>query len=208
MRSVSPAAEPHCPVRPQKLHLLSEVRGLVQRIAVRVGMGERATGKYVLPVDDAGEEVVEAEEESQPVNSLPSPDMPTQSERDEHELTHWPYHSWCEHCVEGRGIEMGHRLGDDHSSRGVAIVGFDYMFVTDGNIYSRDEWASCAEKDVDPSKVLKVLVVRDMRSKAIFAHAVTAKGADVDGFAVQCVVEDVLWLGYSRVILKGIMNPL
>ena len=35
----------------------------------------------VLPMD-AGEEVVEAEEESQLVNSLPSPDMPTQSERD------------------------------------------------------------------------------------------------------------------------------
>ena len=62
-------------------------------------------------------------------------------------------------------------------------------------------------KDVDPSKVLKVLVVRDMRSKAIFAHAVTAKGADIDGFAVQCVVEDVLWLGYSRVILMSDNEP-
>ena len=102
---------------------------------------------------------------------------------------------------------MGHRLGDDHSSRGVAVIGFDYMFVTDGNIYSRDEWETSDEKDIDPSKVLKVLVVRDMRSKALFAHAVTAKGADVDGFAVQCVVEDVLWLGYLRVILKSDNEP-
>ena len=52
-----------------------------------------------------------------------------------------------------------------------------------------------------------MLVVRDMRSKALFAHAVTAKGADADGFAVQCVVEDVLWLGYPRVILKSDIEP-
>ena len=44
----------------------------------------------------------------------------------------------------------------------VLVSAFDYMFVTDGNIYSRDQWASCDEKDVDPSKVLKVLVVGDM----------------------------------------------
>ena len=63
---------------------------------------------------------------------------------------------------------MGHRLGDDHSSRCVAIVGFDYMFVTDGNIYNRDEWVSCDEKDVDQSKVLKVLVVRGHEVQSSF----------------------------------------
>ena len=78
-------------------------------------------------VADVGVEV-EAEEESQPVDSLPSPYMPTQSERDDHDLTHAVYRSWCRHCVEGRGLEMAHRLGDDHSERGVAVVGFDYMF--------------------------------------------------------------------------------
>ena len=122
MSSVLPAEAHCCPVRPSNQAYVSEDCGRVRhRIAVSFGMGE-ATGEYVLPVDDAGEEVVEAEEESQPVNSLPSPDMPTQSERDEHDLTHWPYRSWCKHCVEGRGIEMGHRLGDDHSNRGVAVV--------------------------------------------------------------------------------------
>ena len=207
MKSVSPA-ELHCPIRPQP-HSLSSGRGrALSRTEVGVGMGERATGdSEVLGNEDAGE-VVDAEEESQPVNSLPSPDMPTQSERDDHDIAHHPYRSWCKHCVEGRGVEMGHRLGDEHCNRGVAIVGFDYMFVTDGNAYSRDEWDASDEKSVvDPANVLKVLVVRDMRSKALFAHAVVAKGADAEGFAVQCVVEDVLWLGYSRVILKSDNEP-
>ena len=35
---------------------------------------------------EASDEVVEAEEETQPVNILPTPDMPTQSERDDHNL--------------------------------------------------------------------------------------------------------------------------
>ena len=102
---------------------------------------------------------------------------------------------------------MGHRLGDDHSERGVAVVGVDYMFLTQKDVYSRLEWATCDEKDIDESLVLKVLVVRDMRSKALFAHAVTVKGSDDAGFAVQCLVDDIAWLGYSRVILKSDNEP-
>ena len=137
------------------------------------GMGEDSRAVFGA---DAVEEVVEAEEESQPVDTLPTPNMPTQSERDDHDLTHYPYRSWCKHCVEGRGVEMGHRLGGDHSNRGVAIISFDYMFVIDSNVYSRDEWAKSDEREVDGKTVLKVLMVRYMRSKAVFAHAVEAKG--------------------------------
>ena len=78
------------------------------------------------------------------------PYMPTQSERDDHELTHANYRSWCEHCVKGRGVEMAHRLGDDHSQRGVAVIGFDCMFLTAKEVYTREEWAKCEEKDLDP----------------------------------------------------------
>ena len=128
MSSVKSAEAHCCPVSPSNQTFVSDCGRARHRIAVSFGMGERATGEFeVLGNEDAGEEVVEAEEESQPVNSLPSPDMPTQSEREEHDVTHHPYRSWCKHCVEGRGIEMGHRLGDDHSNRGVAIVGFDYV---------------------------------------------------------------------------------
>ena len=193
------------PIRPQDHSTLSVDRGRGPRWTAVRGMGEIAGRSEVLGAEDASEEVVEAEEEGQLVNSLPTPNMPTQSERDEHDLTHYPYRSWCKHCVEGRGIEMRHRVGDDHSCRGVAIVAFDYMFMTENKVYTREELGGAS--DVDPGRVLKILVVRDLRSKALFAHAVAAKGADADGYAVDAVVKDVLWLGYSRVILKSDNEP-
>ena len=69
--------------------------------------------KVVFPVEDAVEgELVVGEEEAQAVDTLPTPYLPTQSERDDHELTHATYRSWCGHCVNGRGIEMKHSNAD------------------------------------------------------------------------------------------------
>ena len=38
-----------------------------------IGMGEIHGSEYVLPVDGAADEVVEVEEEAQPISTLPSP---------------------------------------------------------------------------------------------------------------------------------------
>ena len=87
----------------------------------------------VFPVEDADDaaegELVVGEEEAQAVDTLPTPYQPTQSERDDHELTHANYRSWCEHCVNGRGLEMKH-AATTQEGRGIAIVGFDYMFIS------------------------------------------------------------------------------
>ena len=166
-------------------------------------------GRQVLgnELDDAGGELVVGEEEVETTRSPPTPYMPSQSERDDHEVTHAQYRSWCEHCVQGRGIEMGHRTAGDEEMRGIPTVAFDYMFVTSGHVYSRAEWSESDEKDVDPELVLKVLVVRDLKSKSLFAHAVKCKGVGDDGYAVQCLLDDVRWLGYSKVILKSDNEP-
>ena len=50
--------------------------------------------------------------------------------------------------------------------------------------------------------LIKVLLVKDVKSKAIFAHVVRHKGIEDDEYAVRRLVEDVAWLGYSKVILK------
>ena len=86
-------------------------------------------------------------------------------------------------------------------------MGFDYMFLTQKDVCGRLEWTTCAESEIDESLVLKVLVVRDMRSKALFPDAVPAKGSDGAGHAVQCLVDDIAWLGYSRAILKSDDEP-
>ena len=141
MSRVSPV-QATVPIRPQDHSTLSVDRGRGPRRTVVRGMGEIAGRSEVLGAGDASEEVVEAEEEGQPVNSLPTPNMPTQSERDEHDLKHYPYRSWCKHCVEGRGIEMRHRVGDDHSCRGAAIVAFNYFHDGEQCLHSRRAWWS------------------------------------------------------------------
>ena len=79
---------------------------------------------------------------------------------------------------------MGHRVTGDEELRGIPTVAFDYMFLTSGHVYSRGEWAESPERDIDPELVLKVLVVRDLKSKSLFAHAVKCKGSGDDGYAV------------------------
>ena len=54
---------------------------------------------------------------------------------------------------------------------------------------------------------IKVLVVRDNRSKAVFAHTVPVQGADEGGFAVKAIVDDVVWLGYTKLVLKTDNEP-
>ena len=47
------------------------------------------------------------------------------------------------------------------------------------------------DADEKPGSI-KVLVFRDNRSKAVFAHTVLVKGADEEGFAVKAIVDDVV----------------
>jgi hypothetical protein len=51
------------------------------------------------------------------------------------------------------------------------------------------------------------LVVYDSLSKALFAHAVPQKGVDKQGYIVDKVSTDILWLGYARVIVRSDNEP-
>ena len=65
--------------------------------------------------------------------------QPTRREWDEHKLLHWPYRSWCKHCVKGRAIARAHRTKttEDREWRrysGVPTISFDHCFMgTDAN---------------------------------------------------------------------------
>ena len=49
---------------------------------------------------------------------------------------------------------------------------------------------------------IQFLVVTDSRSKAVFVHVVPRKGVDPKRYMVDTIVEDLLLLGWSRVLLK------
>ena len=42
------------------------------------------------------------DEEAEVQLGVRTPAQPSRAEREEHELTHFPYRTWCDHCVRGR----------------------------------------------------------------------------------------------------------
>ena len=58
---------------------------------------------------------VEAEEDK-PAKVKSAPVLPTDKEREEHEVTHATFRSWCEACVTGRATEDAHKRSSTESS--------------------------------------------------------------------------------------------
>ena len=145
-------------------------------------------------VIEAGEE----EEECAPRRVAPDPGAPSQQDVDEHEIDHTPYRSWCDACVEGRGIGDQHRAGPEGR---VPVVSFDYLLITTRGVRQKEQLL--------PGEVvlLKILVVKDSKSKVISAHVVACKGVDDNGYAVEKLKRDILWFGYRSVILKSDNEP-
>ena len=69
--------------------------------------------------------------------------------------------------------------------------------MTRTRVFSEDEagW--------DNPDAVKVLVEKDTKSKSVFVYVVPQKGVDQKRFAVDAIIEGVLWFGYSRVTVKS-----
>ena len=139
-------------------------------------------------------ELEDVEEDCAPCRIAIDPGAPTPEQVEEHRAAgHCPYRSWCEECVEGRGVGQQHKSGPKSK---IPIVSFDYLLVTRRGIHTRLE-------ECDSEILLKILVVKDSLSRTICAHTVPCKGVGSDGYAVEKLKRDILWLGYSRVTLKS-----
>ena len=82
-------------------------------------------------------------------------------EIEEYNCLHWPFRSWCPHCVAGRRPNAQHRRQLD-ASRKIPLFCADYCYVRD-------------EHDED---LLTVMVGKLYPSKALFASACDVKGPD------------------------------
>ena len=60
--------------------------------------------------------------------SLRNPNMPTQKEIEEHEISHCPYRAWCRFCVMGRGKADPHRRHEE-GDPAVGTISCDYCFM-------------------------------------------------------------------------------
>ena len=174
-----------------------DVRGEPQ--AAAGGAAAEGGGEEIAVDVNAGEN--EADQDGGPRRLLPDPGQPTARQREEHRIDHWPYRSWCPPCVAGRCTGEHHR-GIPDERKTYPMLCFDYLFFT------KNKKMVCKKDLMDSDEVeLKVLVAKERKSKAIFAHAVDAKGSGEDGYVVNRLVEDVHWLGWTKMLLKTDNEP-
>ena len=64
------------------------------------------------------------------------PNKPSKKEIEEHRVTHWPFRSWCRHCVRGRAVSSPHRRktaeAEEFSRDRIPTISFDHCFMGEG----------------------------------------------------------------------------
>jgi len=142
---------------------------------------------------DLGDEDLEEEEsgslEAAKVKRMLDPKLPSQSEVDEHMMTHLPYRNWCEHCVKGRGRQMDHRRKQQKSE----MVEFHMDFCFPGG-------------ELD-AKTQTILVIRERTTRMTMASAVPSKSTGT--FIAKRGVAFMKEVGsqFGTVILKSDQEP-
>ena len=96
-------------------------------------------------------EIKDEVEEAEPLKVAPSPKQPSPADVELHRTTHWPYRSWCEECVKGRGLgeQRGTHAGRDHE---VPIVGLDYFYMTEKGLENRSDLAYANDAGVKAAR--------------------------------------------------------
>ena len=95
-----------------------------------------------------------------------NPGRPTKQEIAEHCVTHWPFRSWCRHCVMGRASASPHRsrteVDREFSRERIPTISVDHCFMG----------TAADEESADSSPVL---IIYDGETEAIYAVAVPEK---------------------------------
>ena len=139
----------------------------------------------------------DAEAETAEARFLPGPMEPIQSQAEDHRASgHIPFRNWCSVCVRARGTGEQHRRRRDR--RDICVFSFDYLHLDQaGKPIARDAVEGGAKA------ALTLLVARDSLGKAVFAHVVPQKGVDPAHYSVDALIQDVVWLGYTRLSLRS-----
>ena len=119
------------------------------------------------------------------------PMLPSQSEVQQHCLTHMPYRNWCPHCVRGRGKEINHRCERGTEEQNLPEYHMDYCFPGD-----------------EGGQKLTILVVVERHSKTKKAVVVPSKGS-TGRYSVRMVVDLIEECGDKdrTVIVKSDQEP-
>ena len=111
---------------------------------------------------------------------MPAPIQPPQAQVDAHNLTHWPYRSWCPHCVAARRPNTPHFSSKSSITRTVQLFVADYCYV----------------RDNEDKQLATVLVAKLFPSNLLLCTVVDNKGAD--NTAIARLAQFVKESGYSH----------
>ena len=111
--------------------------------------------------------------------------LPSETEVEQHELTHLPFRSWCRHCVRAKGKKSPHH---ESSLGGASKFATDNMFMDD---------------DGTP---ITILPGYDGLTKAFLANAVPCKSTS-HGLAERALAHNMLSTGHQKVILQSDQEP-
>ena len=113
--------------------------------------------------------------------------------------------------MEGKGQGFPHlRCPGRRGEQQVPTISFDYGFATE-KVDEDGSWNECADRfaeDADENmEKMTMLVVKDERSRFLFAHTVEKKGVDEDDRSTRMMVKDIEELGYQRLSVKCDQEP-
>ena len=141
----------------------------------------------------ASEEVVSGdaveavdEEEAQMPRGMPEPFEPKPEEIARHTLTHYPYRSWCPHCVASRKPNAHHRSTKRSAGRRIPLFCADYCFV----------------KDSHDAEMATVLAGRIYPTCQVLATVCDAKGVQ-DEMAIARLTTFVKETGFAKLVYKS-----
>ena len=117
--------------------------------------------------------------------AMPSPIQPSQAQLDAHNLTHWPYRSWCPHCVAARRQNSPHLRSTSATRRTIPLLVADYCFV----------------RDHEDKVLAKVLVAKLEPSNLLLCTVVDEKG--VNEAAVARLSQFIKESGYSHIAYRS-----
>ena len=153
-----------------------------QQRAEKVHAGD--SGADARSANEGGEDVIVDEARRARVQG--SPYRPTKDEIAEHKCTHWPFRSWCRHCVRARAVSSPHKRRTPEEieflKNRVPTISVDHCFMS-----STDEAAS-----KNP-----FLVLYDNDTGSIYAFARGTKA--IKPWIVRYVHAIITELGYAQV---------
>ena len=156
-----------------------------------------------MPCDDSEGIDAEVDIEAEIQRAATDPGQPTQAERDEHNLTHFPLRPWCRACVLGRAKDAPSRKVKGLFAETVLPrVRMDYCFLTEN--VEKEEGEHGEKDSVKADTSITVAVMQESLCRSVWAYAVESKGS-MEMWMVQQVCDDLETIGLKneRLVLKS-----